>query len=504
VVSLKKVTNADTGTADIVGGDDWDSLSTYVENFVNSPDFSLYNIYKSGSTYYSKNGLTKAITSGSVASTVIQSAITAVLASSRGGILQFSADDFVMDTYLDIPTATTPKPIAFRGVPSLNRSYGTYFSTSASFPTNRYFIETSGATDGSNKYVPLYVKDIGMYNLNIGVLDAGGIKYEIDSPDFKRPIIVDGLRTNYLYRDIHLIGPVWWGLFNDINATGASASFTTGADNVKLEQGTHTAGGINPWPKACVFSNILIDYVGGGTFANSLNADAAGYNVFRNWQVEGGKFTNAIFYFTNKATDNVLENPLVIDITAPTPDNRVGTVVFDGAGVYNNHVHDGKLPRNGPTSSGYTVAFKNGAYRNYAEISGKWGSTVLVDNVGTGDYNIVSVMPDSEGTAATVPTKIAFTGSAAEIAKIKVIDQRKGFVADALSATQSGNNSTTVFNIAHGLNAAPVYTGATAYTSDSLGSFTVTSDATNVIITYSIPPPTGTNNLRWNWRANCY
>jgi len=73
--------------------------------------------------------------------------------------------------------------------------------------------------------------------------------------------------------------------------------------------------------------------------------------------------------------------------------------------------------------------------------------------------------------------------------------------AQGLSATQSGNGSTSSFNIAHGLSKAPTYAIATAQTQDAIGPLWVTSDATNITINYATPPRSGTNNLRWYWRA---
>lgn len=109
MVSIKKVMNADSGTADIVGGDDWDTVAgtltdgfasqdlklkdptgTYTGTLIN-PDLTAnanldfgfpsegeYIAYRVGSTYKAK-GLRQnnIIYSGSVAETAIQTAITA-------------------------------------------------------------------------------------------------------------------------------------------------------------------------------------------------------------------------------------------------------------------------------------------------------------------------------------------------------------------------------------------------------------------------------------------
>jgi len=69
------------------------------------------------------------------------------------------------------------------------------------------------------------------------------------------------------------------------------------------------------------------------------------------------------------------------------------------------------------------------------------------------------------------------------------------------TATFSGDGSTTTFTIAHGLSAAPTSFYVTPTSADAAGSFYLTADATNITITYSIAPPSGTNNLTYNWRG---
>jgi len=74
-VVIKTVTNADTGTADIVGGDDWDAMAAIVNDHI-SP--FKYIIYKSGSNYKLWNSATQSATSTSTTpETLFQTALTA-------------------------------------------------------------------------------------------------------------------------------------------------------------------------------------------------------------------------------------------------------------------------------------------------------------------------------------------------------------------------------------------------------------------------------------------
>lgn len=68
----------------------------------------------------------------------------------------------------------------------------------------------------------------------------------------------------------------------------------------------------------------------------------------------------------------------------------------------------------------------------------------------------------------------------------------------------SGNNSTTVFNIAHGLGSNPTYafvSVAQAGSAATQPNRSYTTDATNIIVTFSAPPTTGTNNVVIYWRV---
>jgi hypothetical protein len=69
-------------------------------------------------------------------------------------------------------------------------------------------------------------------------------------------------------------------------------------------------------------------------------------------------------------------------------------------------------------------------------------------------------------------------------------------------STANGNASTTVFNIAHGLGSLPTYAFISVAASGSTNlnrSYTV--DATNIVVTFSSAPSSGTNNVVIYWRV---
>lgn len=70
---------------------------------------------------------------------------------------------------------------------------------------------------------------------------------------------------------------------------------------------------------------------------------------------------------------------------------------------------------------------------------------------------------------------------------------------NAGKATASGNGSTTVFNVAHGLGSTP--SNAMIVCSSHTNTFTFTTTTTNIVVTFSTAPPSGTNNVVFYWRA---
>ena len=454
-----------------------------------------YYIFKDGSTYYAKNGITKGIEySGSAADTVIQNAITTTLSLAKGGAIWFSADDFPINTPLDIPTSTAPKPLYLIGVPTYTRTMGTVFSVDVSFPTGRYLFETSGATDTSTKLACLHMENIGAYNINFATINAGFLKYESDSVGLHNAIRLENIYNQYMWRGVHLIGAVWWGSLKNLTFSDANSSFVGDAD-IKLENGSHT-GVTNKWPKYLSIDNVLADHGGGagGNMKNSLTIIDGSYNTIKNYSVEGTKYTEAVFALTGQANNNIFHHLNVIDTSGtPSPDNRVGNLYLSGTTCYDNHFYDVKLA----TYPTYTVAIKNGAFRNTVEMAGYWGNQGAVDDTGAGISNVIKVIPGAQ-LAASPTAKVTTTA-----ALVRIIDQRFGAYTTGVS-TQSGDATTKAFNIAHGCYTTPLTYSVQAQTNDAVGPPTVTATSTNLVVTYPVAPPTGSSNLVWVWTAGVY
>jgi hypothetical protein len=93
-------------------------------------------------------------------------------------------------------------------------------------------------------------------------------------------------------------------------------------------------------------------------------------------------------------------------------------------------------------------------------------------------------------------------GSTAGIIRIRNND---GYITEnAGTSTQSGNGTNKVFNIAHGLSAAPTKVNVGAGSADAIGPFYWTSDATNIIVTYPTAPQSGSSNVVLRWIAEVF
>jgi hypothetical protein len=76
-----------------------------------------------------------------------------------------------------------------------------------------------------------------------------------------------------------------------------------------------------------------------------------------------------------------------------------------------------------------------------------------------------------------------------------------GFTEAKGTSTQSGDASTTTFNIAHTLTGTPTWYEVTPGSQDAASNFWLTIGSTNITVNYTFPPPNVASNLVFNWRA---
>lgn len=83
-----------------------------------------------------------------------------------------------------------------------------------------------------------------------------------------------------------------------------------------------------------------------------------------------------------------------------------------------------------------------------------------------------------------------------------VLRANRGYATESRGrAAASGTGTQVIFAIPHGLALAPSAVFVTPGSVDARNSFHVTSDATNITVTFATAPPTGVNNVILNWQA---
>lgn len=196
-------------------------------------------------------------------------------------------------------------------------------------------------------------------------------------------------------------------------------------------------------------------------------------------------FSGFYFYETDTGNTYLAYNGIWNKVLKASSSSSSGT----GSGI------GSKFTANGGGTS-FTIAHGLGVIPTFVEVGA--GSADARGNFSwTADANNITVTypvatPSGTNnvvlwwTAGTLSSPISVTG---------------GINTSSGSATQSGNASTTVFNIPHGLTTTPSNVVIEPNSVDALGDFTWTVNATNIVLTYQVAPPSGTNNLTWNWIA---
>lgn len=457
-----------------------------------------YKIYKDGSIYRAKSGsATGSDYSGADASTVIQSAIDNA---DNGGMFVIQSP-FTITAPIVIPDAanTLQKPFWIRGVydPSRN-GYGTVITASSSFPNQRFMFETSALT-GTRKST-LFLEKLYLYNPHgVGLggsnLDIGGVKIE-QVGSIGADIKMRDMKIQYMWRGIHMVGYIYRLDMQNIYVFDSNTNFV-GDFDVKFEKSSY----LDKFKISSII-NLQTSHLAGssggtGKMNNSIYLDGA-YNNFYGTVVDGWVYTNAPVYLKNAYT-NHFYGLMIIDLNNnPTPDTRVGALVLDGssAGVasdncFANVLHGVEAP-NYPDA----VVFLNGAYRNTIELNAYFGGDARINDTNAGAEGNTVIVTHGHRITPSATTKIVIVSTN----KTKVIDTRYGATREGTS-TQSGNGSTKIFNIAHGCFTTPGYFEAWPTSSDAQGTPSLFATSTNIVITYPVAPPSGTNNLSWTWKA---
>jgi hypothetical protein len=401
--------------------------------------------------------------------------------------------------------------------PSARFNGGSTIEIDSTFPTQRYVFESVAGTT-SNNTANISLSSFFVYNSfaksgttgqNIQgastVIDAGLVKYGSNHTN-GLPFLLDNVTTQYLWRGIHLLGYQYFGKIHNYFVESFNINEVTDCDLI-MER-----GGYSDYPKMYDINHMFLAHQGGaagGTGSVNIAACLGGaYNNIRNGYVDGTKYNEACVAI-KQGWSNTIYGFGTIDLNVAQGPSNKGTWVIDTkdfSGIdgthspnewttYNNQLYDiygSSIP--------YGLAFLNGAYRNRIKIYGFWGGNLVIDDAGAGIENVVEVIEGQQ------PSWVANgkTTTTSNPSKVKIVDLRMG-TKNRGTAIFSGDDSTKVFNIPHGLWATPGTYNIERLSIDSQGGIDITVTSTNIVVTYKgFAPPTGTNNVKLGWYANVY
>jgi len=247
---------------------------------------------------------------------------------------------------------------------------------------------------------------------------------------------------------------------------------------------------------SCNF-NQLSFYDFGNLVGNAIGFDTTSGSIFRNnfndCYTVG--FANAV-YGSVPNSSFFCNGNYFIGCWFWLPIRALSVNIASGGGFHNNNFMvcqiQGKTSAPNQTAVAFDYETNNSGNILYTTHEG-----CIAWDLGTG-INYANVSTTAELTLVGCYEAWKIGGAGAASGNVRTFDVS---TVNRGKSTQSGNASTKVFNIPHKLDTTPKSARVTAGSSDAAGNPVVTFDATNVIVTYPTAPPSGTNNLLFNWEA---
>jgi len=425
-----------------------------------------YVVFKVGAMYYAKNGRTGQIEfSGTDASTVIQSAIDAL---TDGGRIFIKKGTYELSTFLEIKTSGII--LEGEGYQTFLKMIGTPAWTINVHGTASSFIKRvqirnmrvlgNSAAGGGAGVTFYYAEECKAERLWVEDADIG-IALGIDAwGEVHYSMVINCVITNNKYEAIYLSG-----------TSTANGKRNIAIGNViyaELQHGIHLAY----QEKSVAMGNVILDPAKNGIrIADCVGCVIIGNTIYSSG--EQGILLAGVSY------NNIIKG------------NIVDTTDTTNLGGYWSH-HD---------------SHDNLVIGNVFVNTKGWGIEVREDNSifaenltknnTQGDMEL-----ESYASNCLVRGNRFADGSVTDLGTNNVIRHNLGYVTENEGvATFSGDGSTTVFNIAHGLAGTPTKYGVSPLTPDADADRTVTVDATNIVVTFSVAPPTGTDNVKFGWWA---
>jgi len=459
------------------------------------PDTVSYIISKDGDLIKAKNGRTGQIEfSETDAATVIQNAL-------NSGKSIFIKDIIEIKTGITVPsykTILSDGQGGLKAADNANLSYLLKLSPNTKF-VKIYNLQLNGNKDNGNPNIT-------------------GVLVQADTPDkaagwsqiyacriinCNNGVYLKGYSDSFWERVWHMqiIGNWFGGVDgpNNINIKGEYAHVVPVIGN-SLEDAS-TAIHLNYCRGWIIHGNWFDDHADYGIYLTEPASEYPYSTIINGNYFTDSGINNASIYIPFRAVENLITNNQVTfvnkyGIHLEGRYNRiVGNNIYGKsgsvAGIYCEN--DGKL---NIISSNNIINFDQ--YGIYVEVGTTY--SIIANNTifycGTGIYfrGSHSIIQDNCLFANTTQADIVNTDGIVKD-NVNYATENEGI------ATFSGDGSTTTFSIPHGLVSTPSKYGVSPLTPDADAPRTITVDATNITITFSTAPPSGTDNIKFGWWA---
>jgi len=458
------------------------------------PEISIqpysYIIFTDGTNYYAKNGKTGQIDfSGTDASTVIQNAINSL--AEGGGKIYIKAGVYRCKSQIDL---TKARSIVIEG-----EGYSTFPPT---WP----------------RYGTILYKDFDGVLINAEYPSGEGMYH---SP-FLRNLVIVGKNTGY-YQG-YTTGP----------AISVSNAYNFAFENVqvyRVETGIKFRNvGMHRLMNVTVNETMLHGFdmynVADGLWNNVESCDnnqQPGYSAFNldtcwlminNIHAEGYRaisiLNNGFVYLSNVFVPWARERAVYITATTfivnglfyganvhgEFTGDQAATIYIDSAGtvIITNSYIDLYTSK-----SNYSIKTNTSGFAAVTHLVNSWfNKPVVLLN----DCKVVNCHFENSFTAYNNTLLLGNRFSKSATIASGRAENNIGFnTVNSGRSVFSGDGATMQFAIAHGLPGTPSKVLVTPGSSNAIGTFYVTADATNIYVNYSTAPPAGTNNIVLYWYA---
>lgn len=239
----------------------------------------------------------------------------------------------------------------------------------------------------------------------------------------------------------------------------------------------------------------------------ATNGNIDGLTIENNVLVGGGPFDSISLtpYDSLTPSNTIIAKGITIKNNRIYNSNRGGIKVrlLDGFQIVGNKIYNsGQVT----LASAITIEFFNPGSGNIGCLNGVVDGNICTDTQGTKTQNYgIEVSPSAVTDYLTIINNMVngnkTAGMSTNNGPNNIVRNNQGYVTEnGGTSNQNGNGSLTTFTIAHGLARTPRRISVTAGSAAANG-FSATFDATNITVTYTTAPASGSGNVVLIWEA---